>query len=68
MLQEKRIQLTSIQAILPQEIFVMILKNLGFKSITICRRVCHYWNRIIVDFQLTEVASSKFDLLFIILF
>ena len=68
MLQEKRIQLTSIHAILPQEIFVMILKNLGFKSITICRRVCHYWNRIIVDFQLTEVASSKFDLLFIILF
>ena len=64
MQQEKRIQLTSIHAILPQEIFVMILKKLGFKSVTISRRVCHYWNRIIVDFQLTEVASSNFNFYF----
>ena len=64
MQQEKRIKLTSIHAILPQEIFVMVLKKLGFKSATISRRVCHYWNRIIVDFQLAEAASSNFDFYF----
>ena len=57
---EKRIKLAPIHEILPQEIFVMILKNLGFKSVTISRRVCHFWNRIIIDFQLTEAASRKF--------
>ena len=61
---EKRIKLAPIHEILPQEIIVMILKNLGFKSVTISRRVCHYWNRIIVDFQLAEAASSNFEFYF----
>ena len=60
MSREKKIKFASIHAILPREIFVMILKYLGFKSITISRRVCHYWNKTIVDFQLIEAASSKF--------
>ena len=59
MSQEKRIKSAPIHEILPQEILVKILKKLEFKSVILAGRVCKYWNRIIVGFELIEAASSK---------
>ena len=55
----KRLKLAAIHEILPQEIFVMILKKLRHKSISVAMGTCKYWKKVIEDFNLVKIASRK---------
>ena len=48
---------------LPPEILVLILKKLGFKSLTYARRTCKLWKSVIDEFQLLESSLSKYQIL-----
>ena len=58
----KELELALIHEILPKEIFVKILKKLGYKSISFARLTCKRWNKIIHDFGLIKIAISKFKI------
>ena len=58
----KELELALIHEILPKEIFVKILKKLGYKSISFARLTCKRWNKIIYDFGLMKIAISKFKI------
>ena len=58
----KELELALIHEILPKEIFVKILKKLGYKSISFARLTCKRWNRIIHNFGLIKIALSKFEI------
>ena len=57
-------QLDVIHQILPvpTEIFVMILKNLGHKSLGNARLTCKEWKNAIDDFGLMKPAFGKFEI------
>ena len=57
----KRMKLAAIHEILPQEIFVMILKKLRHKSITVAMGTCKHWKKVIEDFNLVKIASRKLN-------
>ena len=57
MAQVKRIKLSAIHEILPEEIFVMILKKLDYKSLTISRGTCKKWRTVIDGFELLSVKN-----------
>ena len=50
-----------VHEILPEEIFVMILKKLRQKSISVAIGTCQYWKKIIEDFNLVKIASRKLN-------
>ena len=50
----------AIHEILPLEIFVKVLKQLGYKSIRTTKGTCKKWVQIIEAFRIVEAASSKF--------
>ena len=50
----------AIHEILPLEIFVKVLKQLGYKSIRTAKGTCKKWVQIIEAFRIVEAASSKF--------
>ena len=52
----------AIHEILPLEIFVKVLKQLGYKSIRTAKGTCKKWVQIIEAFRIVEAASSKFYL------
>ena len=60
MAQAKKFKIAPIHEILPQEILVMILKKLGYDSITVARSTCQNWKKVIDDFKLMKVAESKY--------
>ena len=47
----------SIHQILPEEIFVMILKKLDFESLIISRDVCKKWRNVIDGFELLSMQN-----------
>ena len=51
----------AIQEILPTEIFVMILKKLGYKSLGNAKLTCWEWKNVIDDFGLRKFALGKFE-------
>ena len=57
MSQVKRIKLSTIHEILPDEIFVMILKKLDYKSLTISRGTCKKWRTVIDGFELLSMKN-----------
>jgi len=57
MAEEKRIRLAVINEILPKEMFVRVLRFLDFKTISIARKTCKEWKRIIDLFNLSKDAS-----------
>ena len=57
MSQVKRIKLSTIHEILPDEIFVMILKMLDYKSLTISRGTCKKWRTVIDGFELLSMKN-----------
>ena len=44
---------------LPREIFVMILRNLSYKSINVARGTCTHWRDIIKNFKLVKEIWGK---------
>ena len=48
---------------LPPEILVLILKKLGFKSLTFARGTCKMWKSVIDEFRLLQSSLSKFQIL-----
>ena len=56
----KKLKLAAIHEILPKEILVMILKNLGYKSVSFARLACKQWKKVIDDFGLAKAALGKF--------
>ena len=63
MIEAKRLKLSPIYETLPNEIFVKILKMLGYKSIKMAITTCKRWKQIIDDFKIVETAYCKFGLL-----
>ena len=57
MSQVKRIKLSAIHEILPEEIFVMILKKLDYKSLTTARDTCTKWRNVIDGFELLSMKN-----------
>ena len=55
-------QLDVTHQILPTEIIVMILKNLGYKSLGNARLTCKEWKNVIDDFGLMKQAFGKFEI------
>ena len=55
-------QLDVTHQILPTEIIVMILKNLGYKSLGNARLSCKKWKNVIDDFGLMKPALGKFEI------
>ena len=55
-------RLDVIHKILPTEIFVMILKKLGYKSLGNARLTCKEWKNVIDDFGLMKPALGKFEI------
>ena len=49
-----------IHELLPAEMFVMILKKLGYKSLSFARLTCKEWKKVIDDFGLAKAALGKF--------
>ena len=49
-----------IHKVLPQEIFVMILKKLSYSSIKVSRETCKHWKVIIDRFELVKAAMRKY--------
>ena len=58
----KSIKASTIHEILPREVFVNILKKLNYKSIVVAKRTCKEWKKVIEEFKLVELASSKFQI------
>ena len=56
----KKLKLAAIHEILPIEILVMILKKLGYKSLSFARLTCKEWKKVIDDFGLAKAALGKF--------
>ena len=50
-------QPSKIHEVLPEEIFVMILKKLDFKSLTMSRGICASWRRIVDGFELLSLKN-----------
>ena len=50
-------QPSKIHEVLPEEIFVMILKKLDFKSLTMSRGICTSWRRIVDGFELLSLKN-----------
>ena len=44
---------------LPREIFVMILRNLSYKSINVARGTCTHWRNVIDSFNVVEKIWGK---------
>ena len=61
MAKAKKLKIAPIHEILPQEIFVLILKKLGYKSVINARSTCYQWNRIIDDFKIVKIVLSKYN-------
>ena len=57
----KDLTLAAIHEILPTEIFVMILKKLGSKSIWNAKLTCREWKKVIDDFRIMKSAIGKFE-------
>ena len=57
----KELELALIHEILPTEIFVMILKKMGFKSLGNAKLTCREWRNVIHSFGLREAAIGKFE-------
>ena len=57
----KTMKLAAIHEILPQEMFVMILKKLRHKSISVAMGTCKYWKKVNEDFNLVKIASRKLN-------
>ena len=55
-------RLDVIHEIIPIEIFVMILKKLGYKSLGNARLTCKKWKKVIDDFGLMKPALGKFEI------
>ena len=51
-----------IHELLPAEMFVMILKKLGYKSLCNASLTCKKWKKVIGDFKLAKPALGKFEL------
>ena len=49
-----------IHKVLPNEIFVMILKKLCYKSINLARSTCSHWRNVIDSFNLVEEIWGKY--------
>ena len=60
MAQAKKFKIAPIHEILPQEIFVIVLKKLGYDSISVAQSTCQKWKKVIDDFKLMKVAASKY--------
>ena len=58
--ESKKLKLAAIHEILPIEIFVMILKKLGYKSLGKAKLTCREWKKVIDDFGLRKFAIGKF--------
>ena len=63
MAEAKRLKLSLIHDTLPNEIFVKILKMLGYKSIKNALATSKRWKQIIDDFKIVEVIFSKLNFL-----
>ena len=48
-----------IHEVLPPEIFVKILKKLGYKSICVARGTCQHWKKVIDSHELIKAAKGK---------
>ena len=48
---------TKIHEILPEEIFVMILKKLDFKDLAMSRGICTHWRKVIEGFELLSLKN-----------
>ena len=59
MAKAKRVKLSLVHETLPNEIFVKILKMLGYKSIKNALATCKRWKQIINDFKIVEAAYCK---------
>ena len=55
----KKYKLAPIHEVIPQEIFVMILKKLGYKSIIDAQLTCKQWKKVIEDFRIIDRAAGK---------
>ena len=53
----KEIKFVAIHEILPQEIFVKILKKIDYKSLAISRDTCTSWRNIIDGFELLSLKN-----------
>ena len=62
MAKSKKLKIAPIHEILPQEIFVMILKKLGYKTIVNSRSTCHHWKNVIDDFKIVKIILSESNL------
>ena len=51
-----------VHEILPTEMFVMILKKLGYKSLCNASLTCKKWKKVIDDFGLAKIALGKFKI------
>ena len=51
-----------VNELLPAEIFVMILKKLGYKSLCNASLTCKKWKKVIDDFGLMKPALGKFEI------
>ena len=49
-----------IHEVLPNEIFIMILKKLSYSSINISRETCKHWKGIIDRFELVKAVMFKY--------
>ena len=57
----KKLKLATIHEIIPEEIFVMILKKLDFKSLAMARGTCTKWRNVIDGFELLSLKNfSKY--------
>ena len=55
--QAKKLKLAMVHEIIPEEIFVMILKKLDFKNLAIARGVCSKWRSVIDGFELLSLEN-----------
>ena len=53
----KKLKLAAIHEIIPEEIFVMILKKLDFKSMALARGTCTEWRNVIDGFELLTLKN-----------
>ena len=67
MSEAKRLKLATIHDVLPCEIFVLILKKLGYNSIKNVRLTCKKWKMITDDFNLVKAALGIDKLLTILI-
>ena len=58
----KKLKLAAIHEILPTEIIVIILKKLGYKSVSFARLTCKKLKKVIDDFGLAKDALGNFKI------